>query len=92
MCLQLFIQLFELLSMFQSLAMIIFVVFPSVFILALLSVRDRPDIQKNNFNIFNCNDINGMLNEGLFSAPAMVGLAGLMGFFRLRNHLHQKLH
>ena len=71
-------------------AMIIFIVFPSVFILGLLSVRDRPDIQKIILIFSITTTLIGMLDGGLFSAPALVGLAGLMGIFSIKKPFKPK--
>lgn len=65
-------------------AALIFVVFPAVYLLGLLSVNNRPDIQKIILIFAITTSLIGMLDGGLFSAPAMVGLAGLLGIYSIK--------
>lgn len=65
-------------------AAVIFVVFPVVYLLGLLSVDKRPDIQNMILIFAITTTLIGMLDGGLFSAPAMVGLAGLLGIYSIK--------
>lgn len=65
-------------------AAVIFVVFPVIYLLGLLSVDKRPDIQKIILIFAITTSLIGMLDGGLFSAPAMVGLAGLLGIYSIK--------
>lgn len=65
-------------------AALIFVVFPVIYLLGLLSVDKRPDIQKIILIFAITTSLMGMLDGGLFSAPAMVGLAGLLGIYSIK--------
>ncbi|UTB33722.1 MAG: hypothetical protein NKF70_05780 [Methanobacterium sp. ERen5] len=65
-------------------AAVIFVVFPIVYILGVLSTEKRPDIQNIILIFAITTTMIGMLDGGLFSAPAMVGLAGLLGIYSIK--------
>ncbi len=65
-------------------AAIIFVVFPVVYILGVLSTTKRHDIQNLILIFAITTTMIGMLDGGLFSAPAMVGLAGLLGIYSIK--------
>jgi hypothetical protein len=65
-------------------ALIIFAVFPTVYILGLLSIDDRPDIQKVILIFAISTTLIGMVDGGLFSAPALVGLSGLLGIYAIK--------
>lgn len=65
-------------------AAVIFVVFPVVYLLGLLSVDERPDIQKIILIFAITTSLIGMLDGGLFSAPAMIGMAGLLGIYSIK--------
>lgn len=71
-------------------AAIIFIVFPVVYILGLLSVDKRPDIQKIILIFALTTSLIGMLDGGLFSAPALVGLAGLLGIYSIKRPFSPK--
>lgn len=65
-------------------ALIIFAVIPAVYILGLLSLDNRHDIQKI-LLIFGLSTIMiGMVDGGLFSAPALIGLAVLLGIYSIK--------
>lgn len=65
-------------------AALIFAVFPVVYLLGLLSVNNRPDIQKMILIFAITTSLIGILDGGLFSAPAMVGMAGLLGIYSIK--------
>ena len=71
-------------------AMIIFAVFPTVLVLGLVSLKDRPDIQKIILIFAITTSLIGMLDGGLFSAPALVGLAGIMGIYSIKKPFSPK--
>jgi hypothetical protein len=65
-------------------ALIIFAVIPAVYILGLLSLDNRHDIQKI-LLIFGLSTIMiGMVDGGLFSTPALIGLAVLLGIYSIK--------
>jgi hypothetical protein len=65
-------------------ALIIFAVFPTVYVLGLFSLKDRIDIQKIILIFAISTTLIGMLDGGLFSAPALVGLSGLLGIYSIK--------
>lgn len=65
-------------------AAVIFAVFPVVYILGILSTTKRPDIQNLILIFAITTTMIGMLDGGLFSAPAMIGLAGLLGIYCIK--------
>ena len=65
-------------------ALIIFAVIPAVYILGLLSLDNRHDVQKI-LLIFGLSTIMiGMVDGGLFSTPALIGLAVLLGIYSIK--------
>ncbi|MFZ0441176.1 MAG: hypothetical protein WAL81_00895 [Methanobacterium sp.] len=65
-------------------ALIIFAVIPVVYILGLLSLDNRHDVQKV-LLIFGLSTIMiGMVDGGLFSTPALIGLAVLLGIYSIK--------
>ncbi|MFY9638867.1 MAG: hypothetical protein WAK14_08720, partial [Methanobacterium sp.] len=65
-------------------ALIIFAVIPAVYILGLLSLDNRHDVQKV-LLIFGLSTIMiGMVDGGLFSTPALIGLAVLLGIYSIK--------
>lgn len=65
-------------------AMLIFAVFPVIYILGLLSLNKRANIQKIILIFAVTTSIIGILDGGLFSTPALVGLAGLLGIYSIK--------
>lgn len=65
-------------------ALIIFAVFPVVYILGLLSIDDRRDFHAVILIFAIATSLIGILDGGLFSAPALTGLAGLLGIYSLK--------
>ena len=71
-------------------ALIIFAVIPAVYILGLLSLDNRNDIQKI-LLIFGLSTIMiGMVDGGLFSTPALIGLAVLLGIYSIKKPFSPK--
>ena len=62
-------------------AMIIFAVLPTVYILGLLSLGKRSDVQKIILIFGICIAMIGMVDGGLFSTPALLGFAILLGIY-----------
>lgn len=71
-------------------AMIIFAVFPMVYFLGLLSLDKRADLQKIILIFAVTTSFIGILDGGLFSTPAIVGLAGLMGIYSIKKPFSPK--
>lgn len=65
-------------------AMIIFAVLPTVYILGLLSLGKRNDLQKIILIFGICTAMIGMVDGGLFSTPALLGFAILIGSFSIQ--------
>jgi len=65
-------------------AMIIFAVLPTVYILGLLSLDNRPDFQKILLIFAFSITMIGMVDGGLFSTPAIIGLAILVGIYSIK--------
>lgn len=65
-------------------AMIIFAVLPTVYILGLLSLDNRPDFQKILLIFAISITMIGMVDGGLFSTPAIIGLAILVGIYSIK--------
>jgi hypothetical protein len=65
-------------------ALIIFVVFPVVYILGMFSLDNRNDIQRVILIFALSTSLIGMLDGGIFSAPALVGLSGLLGIYAIK--------
>ena len=72
-------------------ALIIFAVIPAVYILGLLSLDNRHDVQKI-LLIFGLSTIMiGMVDGGLFSTPALIGLAVLLGIYSIKKPFSPKI-
>lgn len=67
-----------------KIAMIIFLVFPAVYVLGLLSIDDRRDLHVVILIFAIATSLIGMLDGGLFSAPALTGLAGILGIYSMK--------
>lgn len=67
-----------------KIAMIIFFVFPTVYILGLLSIDYRRDFHAVILTFAIVTSLIGMLDGGLFSAPALTGLAGILGIYSMK--------
>ncbi|MGB7968328.1 MAG: hypothetical protein WCF28_02005 [Methanobacterium sp.] len=65
-------------------AMIIFAVLPTVYILGLLSLGKRSDLQKIILIFGICTAMIGMVDGGLFSTPALLGFAILIGSYSIK--------
>ena len=65
-------------------AMIIFAVLPTVYILGLLSLDKRSDVQKIILIFGICTAMIGMVDGGLFSTPALLGFAILLGSYSIK--------
>jgi len=65
-------------------AMIIFAVLPTVYILGLLSLDNRPDFQKILLIFAFSITMIGMVDCRLFSTPAIIGLAILVGIYSIK--------
>lgn len=65
-------------------AMIIFAVLPTVYILGLLSLGKRSDIQKIILIFGICTAMIGMVDGGLFSIPALLGFTILLGSYSIK--------
>lgn len=65
-------------------ALIIFAVFPMVYFLGILSLDNRIDIQRFILVFALSKSLIGMLDGGIFSAPALVGLSGLLGGYAIK--------
>ena len=65
-------------------AMIIFAVLPTVYILGLLSLGNRSDVQKIILIFGICIAMIGMVDGGLFSTPALLGFAILLGIYSIK--------
>ena len=73
-----------------KIALIIFAVIPAVYILGLLSLDNRHDVQKI-LLIFGLSTIMiGMVDGGLFSTPALIGLAVLLGIYSIKKPFSPK--
>jgi hypothetical protein len=67
-----------------KIALIIFAVIPAVYILGLLSLDNRHEIQKI-LLIFGLSTIMiGMVDGGLFSTPALIGLSVFLGIYSIK--------
>jgi hypothetical protein len=64
--------------------MIIFAVLPTVYILGLLSLGKRSDIEKIILIFGICTAMIGMVDGGLFSIPALLGFTILLGIFSIK--------
>lgn len=71
-------------------AMIIFAVFPAVYVLGLLSINDRRDLHTVILVFAIVTSLIGMLDGGLFSAPALVGLSGILGIYSMKKPFSPK--
>jgi hypothetical protein len=65
-------------------AMIIFAVLPTVYILGLLSLGKRSDLQKIILIFGICTAMIGMVDGGLFSTPALLGFTILLGIYSIK--------
>ena len=65
-------------------ALIIFAVFPMVYFLGILSLDNRIDIQRIILVFALSTSLIGMLDGGIFSAPALVGISGLLGVYAIK--------
>lgn len=65
-------------------ALIIFAAFPAVYVLGLLSIDDRRDLHAVILIFAIATSLIGILDGGLFSAPALTGLAGLLGIYSIK--------
>lgn len=65
-------------------AMIIFAVLPTVYILGLLSLKNRNDRQKILLIFALSTTLIGMVDGGLFSTPALIGIAILLGIYSIK--------
>jgi hypothetical protein len=65
-------------------ALIIFAVFPMVYFLGILSSDNRTDIQKFILIFAISTALIGMLDGGMFSTPALVGISGLLGVYAIK--------
>ncbi len=59
--------------------------FPLVYIAGLISFNERRDIYKFILAFAVTTSLISMLDGGLFSAPALVGLSGLLGIYAIKN-------
>jgi hypothetical protein len=66
-------------------ALIIFAVFPIVYILGLFSIKNRTDSQKILLAFALSTTLIGMVDGGLFSSPAIIGLFGLLIIYSIKN-------
>ena len=64
-------------------AMIIFAVLPTVYILGLLSLNNRHDIQKILLIFGISTAMIGMVDGGLFSTPALIGISVILGIYSI---------
>ena len=65
-------------------AMIIFAVLPTVYVLGLLSLNNRHDIQKILLIFAISTTMIGMVDGGLFSTPALIGISVLLGIYSIK--------
>jgi hypothetical protein len=65
-------------------AMIIFAVFPTIYVLGLLSLNNRHEIQRIILAFALSTTLIGILDGGIFSSPALVGLSGLLGIYAIK--------
>lgn len=65
-------------------AMIIFAVLPTVYILGLLSLKNRTELQKFILIFGITITMIGMVDGGLFSTPALLGLTVLLGIYSIK--------
>ena len=66
-------------------ALIIFAVFPIVYILGLFSIKNRTDSQKIVLAFALSTTLIGMVDGGLFSSPSIIGLFGLLIIYSIKN-------
>jgi len=71
-------------------AMIIFAVLPTVYILGLLSLGKRHDLQKIILIFGICTAMIGMVDGGLFSIPSLLGFAIIIGIFSIKKPFSPK--
>lgn len=65
-------------------AMIIFAVLPTVYVLGLLSLNNRHDIQKILLIFAISTTMIGMVDGGLFSTPGLIGISVLLGIYSIK--------
>jgi hypothetical protein len=67
-----------------KIALIIFAVLPTVYILGLLSLKNRNDLQKVLLIFALSTTLIGIVDGGLFSTPALIGIAVLFGIYSIK--------
>ncbi len=65
-------------------AMVIFAVLPTVYVLGLLSLNNRHDVQKILLIFGISTAMIGMVDGGLFSTPALIGISVLLGIYSIK--------
>jgi hypothetical protein len=71
--------------------MIIFVVLPTVYILGLLSLKNRTELQKFILIFGITITMIGMVDGGLFSTPAFLGLTVLLRIYSIKKPFSIKI-
>ena len=68
----------------SPLSFIVLFTFPLTYLLGLISLNQRPNLQKIILAFALTTSLIGMLDGGLFSTPALVGLSGLLGVYAIK--------
>jgi hypothetical protein len=74
----------------SPLSFIVLFTFPITYLLGLISLNQRPNLQKIILAFAITTSLIGMLDGGLFSTPALVGLSGLLGIYAVKKPFSMK--
>lgn len=74
----------SLISYVSPLAYIVFILFPLAYITGIISLNERKDINRLILAFSLTTALIGIFDGGLFSIPAVIGLAGLLGVYSIK--------
>lgn len=74
----------SLLQYVPSIGLLILIIFPLIYLLGLFSIGERRDYHQVIVIFAISNTLIGLIDGGLLSTPAMVGLSGILGMYSLK--------